>query len=893
MRTRGVCLKKIALILVFAVLLPNIPKTASADALPFFLLEAKPGCYNTLLTFENFPEATSYEVWRGESQDKIAQKTVTFTNWHLDQDNTNQGRSYYYQIKAKSDKNELIAQSNIMYAKNTCPSEDSCSINLEYTAGSFMYSVNGKQEGPMDAAPEITMGKMFLVIRYVTKEVEASVAWDSVNKKITITTWDNKTIVLWIGQPDAMVGSTLKRIDPSNAKIAPYIKKGRTYLPMRFVAESLGCNGIEWVASQSLAILSMKKPKCFDLNSFNITADSYDSKTAIVKGHDDTNCQLNIMLSEPQAETAKKIVPGARVKVFPLEFNKASDVPEFKSKYLEIVDLKDTQEARGTYVKSTDYSLTIADCDGKEQTFRINMPLQNIKLLSPGDYVKVFQKERNALDIQRVLMEVACNKDKQEEVRMKVEKVNCRNGYIFGKVIGKSVAEKQTAIYFKPDSVVCSAKIGYCYTFKCSKDQFGRLIAQTLGDSSCPYNIEIGDVPKQYTFFPKGSKCSIMYRLQNKETSIFMVDTVFEPVGFEVSDIEMPRKVQLTSLGTKEVLVTFKLDNDYIGTRQFKYGFSDRGVESVKVGQFNAFDPDFEIVEAVGNFTDAKDVSIKAIYRITNKTDYDLKVICFAYPENEKMPATIKFPITTERTIPSKSTRDISFEVSWKNEAQTGGKHKIIYGASCGSKTISKELVLEARKGGPYVRVNDPAVDETGTCRVFFEVDWKIYEKDKVTIDWGDGRIQDVTGAPVTHKYVKKGVYVIKVTAYAVTGETGVAITEAIFDSLKPTIFVDEIIRTKDREDSKLTSFTVTGSVEWNGLDKGSVTFDWGDGSKAVNGDFPQTHKYTDGTYHLTITARAKTGEESTKTVLLKTQSLWLGKPQALESLVYQLPSVL
>lgn len=893
MNTRGVYLRKIAYILVFAVMLPNIPHTTSSDELPFFLLEAKPGCYNTLLTFENFPESASYEVWRGDSQDKIALKTVTFANWHLDQDNTNQGRSYYYQIKAKNDKNEAVAQSNIMQAKNTCPSEDSCSTILEYTAGSFMYSVNGRQEGPMDAAPEITMGKMFLVIRYVTKEVEASVAWDAQNKRITITTWDNKTIVLWIGQPDAMVGSTLKRIDPSNAKIAPYIKKGRTYLPMRFVAESLGCNGIEWVASQSLAKLSMKKPKCFDLNSFNITTDSYDPKAAILKGHDDTGCQLNVMLSEPQIETAKKLKGGSRVKIFPLEFNKTSDVPEFKSKYLEMVDLKDAEEVKGKFVKSTDYSLTIADCDGKEQTFRINMPLQNIKLLTPGDSVVVYQKERSAYDVQRVLMDVVCSQEKQEEVRMRVEKVNCRNGYISGKLIGKTLSSVTTVMFFKPDSIVCNAKIGLCYTFKCKKDQYGRLVALSLVDASCPYNIEIGELPKQYTFFPKGSKCSLMYRLLNKENTTLMVDTLFEPIGFEPSDLEMPRKVQMTALGYKDISITFKLDNDYVGLREFRYGFSDRGVESVKIGQFKAFDPDFDITEASGNFTDAKDVAIKAVFRITNNSDYDLKMSCFANPENENMPATIRFPVTTERQIPAKSTRDISFEVSWKNEAQPGSKHKIIYGASCGSKKISKELILEARKGGPYVRVNEPAVDESGTCRVFFEVDWKIYEKDKVTIDWGDGKIQDVTGVPVTHKYVKRGVYTIKVTAYAKTGETGIAITEAIFESLKPTIFIDEIIRSKDTEDKKLTVFTITGSVEWNGLDKGSVSFDWGDGSKVVTGDFPQTHKYFDGTYHLTITAKAKTGEETTKTIMLQTQSFLFERRPVADSLVYQLPSAL
>lgn len=857
-------MKKIVFLLIIAILLPAVPIARSNYRLPVFLLEAKPGCYNTLLTFENFPESSSFEIWRGESQEKMAQKTTTFANWYLDQDNTNQGKNYFYQIMAKNDKNELIANSTIAQAKNTCPSDDSCSINLEYQVGSYMYSVDGKQEGPMDAAPEIAFGKMFLVIRYVTKEVEASVAWDSQTKRITITTWDNKTIVLWIGNPDAMVGNNFTRIDPMNPKVAPYIKNGRTYLPMRFVADTLGCNGIEWVASKSLAKLSMKKPKCFDLNSFNITFGELDAKTGLLNGTDDTGCQLKVILTPEQAETAKKLQKNTRIKVLPLEYNKISDVPEFKSKYLEAVDLKDAEEVRGKFVKSSDYSVTIQDMEGKEQSFRINMPLQNIRWLVQDDWISLYQRERNALDIRRILFEPLAKDEPTTEVKMRISKLNCRNGYILGRAIDRIMFKDQTALFVKKDSIACSAKLDRCYNFSCIKDRYGRLVVKTMTDAECPYIIEIDDISKQYSLFPQGGKCSLSFRLNNKEKTSVTVDTVFSPADFAITGLEMPKRIQIPGSGYKDIAVTFKLDPGKTGTCQFNYGYSDRGVENTKQGQFELFDPDFTVGKGEGNFFDSKDVTVKCVYRITNKTKTDLRIFTFANPEKEDFPGTIKFPIVQDRLIPAEASRDITFEIYWKKEAQPGTKHKIIYGATCGSKTISHELTLEVRRGGPYVRINEPYVDDTGKCTIFFDIDWKTYEREKIEVDWGDGKKETVLAAPVSHVYSRLGIYKIQVTAFAVSGETGFALVEAIFDKVKPSINIDEIKQEPDLDDKRFNFVTISGSVDWNGLKPGKITFDWGDGN-STEGDFPQKHRYTKGVKTLTITATAATGEEAVK----------------------------
>lgn len=50
----------------------------------------------------------------------------------------------------------------------------------------------------------------------------------------------------WIGSSTAKLNGSPIQIDPQNPGVKPLIVNGRTMLPMRFVAEKLGC-GVEWL----------------------------------------------------------------------------------------------------------------------------------------------------------------------------------------------------------------------------------------------------------------------------------------------------------------------------------------------------------------------------------------------------------------------------------------------------------------------------------------------------------------------------------------------------------------------------------------------------------------------------------------------------------------------
>jgi len=97
---------------------------------------------------------------------------------------------------------------------------------------------------PLDVPPQIIEGRTYLPIRWVAEPLGATVIWDGIEKKVTVQLKD-VVIELWIGRNLARVNGNYKFIDPDNPKVVPLIIEGRTMLPIRFVAENLGCK-VNW-----------------------------------------------------------------------------------------------------------------------------------------------------------------------------------------------------------------------------------------------------------------------------------------------------------------------------------------------------------------------------------------------------------------------------------------------------------------------------------------------------------------------------------------------------------------------------------------------------------------------------------------------------------------------
>jgi len=103
------------------------------------------------------------------------------------------------------------------------------------TVGQREALVNGAS-CTLDAAPFINAGagRTLVPVRFVSEALDAGVAWNHETRQVSITDGE-KEIVLTIGSSRVLVNGWQEAID-----CAPEIVAGRTFVPLRFVSETLG-----------------------------------------------------------------------------------------------------------------------------------------------------------------------------------------------------------------------------------------------------------------------------------------------------------------------------------------------------------------------------------------------------------------------------------------------------------------------------------------------------------------------------------------------------------------------------------------------------------------------------------------------------------------------------
>jgi titin len=168
----------------------------------------------------------------------LAANSTTYTDTGLTPNTT-----YYYRLRAYNAKGNSD-YSNEASATTMKAAE---SIIIRLYIDKTTYYVNDELK-TMDAAPIIRESRTLLPIRYVAEALGANVDWNATERKVTIT-FKETTIELWIDKNSAKVNGEYKLIDATNPKVTPIIiPPGRTMLPIRFIAENLGCL-VEWNAN--------------------------------------------------------------------------------------------------------------------------------------------------------------------------------------------------------------------------------------------------------------------------------------------------------------------------------------------------------------------------------------------------------------------------------------------------------------------------------------------------------------------------------------------------------------------------------------------------------------------------------------------------------------------
>ncbi len=113
------------------------------------------------------------------------------------------------------------------------------------------YGYDIKKE--MSTPPQILSGSSFLPAKYVVEPLGGSVSWNGDERKV-VCKLGNTTIELWIDKKEARVNGITKNYD-SDGKLFPQIVDGRTMVPMRFLAENLGCS-VYWIGSEKGIVIT-------------------------------------------------------------------------------------------------------------------------------------------------------------------------------------------------------------------------------------------------------------------------------------------------------------------------------------------------------------------------------------------------------------------------------------------------------------------------------------------------------------------------------------------------------------------------------------------------------------------------------------------------------------
>ncbi len=122
------------------------------------------------------------------------------------------------------------------------------SVTLKMTLGKTEYTVNGAKK-TMDVAPIVRNDRTMLPVRYVAEALGAEIAWDGATSTATLKTADTE-IKITVGAAEALVNGKAVTLDSP-----AFIEKDRSYMPVRFVAETLGAT-VSWDGATSTAVIT-------------------------------------------------------------------------------------------------------------------------------------------------------------------------------------------------------------------------------------------------------------------------------------------------------------------------------------------------------------------------------------------------------------------------------------------------------------------------------------------------------------------------------------------------------------------------------------------------------------------------------------------------------------
>ncbi len=207
-----------------------------------------------------------FRIYRSENEKELGisitdfcLNDIIYTDVNVEADTT-----YYYSAKKvlkEADENgnkevlsDVLAKWTITTPKN---------MGSAYTSGKDRSVIMLKKDDPYmsingvkvevdpgrGTAPIVINGRTVVPIRAIVEAMGGKISWDGSTKTVTIEANGNK-VAMQINNKAFTVNGENKELD-----VAPLVKDGRTFVPLRFAAQNLGCQ-IEWIkSSKSIVII--------------------------------------------------------------------------------------------------------------------------------------------------------------------------------------------------------------------------------------------------------------------------------------------------------------------------------------------------------------------------------------------------------------------------------------------------------------------------------------------------------------------------------------------------------------------------------------------------------------------------------------------------------------
>ena len=145
------------------------------------------------------------------------------------------------------------------------PVDEKMDISIQIGNSLYVVSYNGEGElKEMDFAPFVKDYRTMVPVRFIVEGLGANIGWNDEEKKVSVN-YDDKEINFYIGNKSYTITSN-GTTETKQLDVAPEIVNGRTVIPLRAVAETMGLK-LDW--NPDILMVVIEKTDKTNLNLYS------------------------------------------------------------------------------------------------------------------------------------------------------------------------------------------------------------------------------------------------------------------------------------------------------------------------------------------------------------------------------------------------------------------------------------------------------------------------------------------------------------------------------------------------------------------------------------------------------------------------------------------------